>query len=229
MRPAPAARDWHVPGIESIGALAEWLQISTSELRWFANLRGLKTRRPDDGSSDPLDHYYYQVHAKSSGGIRLLECPKKKLKSIQVKILEQILNGIPIHAAAHGFRSGCSIKTFAAPHVNKRVVLRVDLKNFFPSLNRARVQAMFQLAGYPEPVADLFGGLCTNAVPAGIFSRQELSHPDELFETRKMYGVPHLPQGAPITACSLKSVCVSIGLPLGGLCEIGRCGLYALR
>src|SRR5579862_3011772 len=84
MRPAHAARDWHVPAIESIGALAEWLQVSACELKWFANLRRLKTRGTNDYASDPLDHYHYQVHAKSSGGIRLLECPKKTLKTIQV-------------------------------------------------------------------------------------------------------------------------------------------------
>jgi Reverse transcriptase (RNA-dependent DNA polymerase). len=207
MQPISAARTWNVPAIRSVGALATWLDIEQSELEWFANLKGLPTRGAGSDGCNPLSHYHYRVLPKLSGGIRLIESPKRKLKAVQAKILEEILNRIPVHEAAHGFRRGCSIKTFAAPHVNRAVVVRMDLRNFFPSLIRARVQAIFRIAGYPEPVADLLGALCTNAVPRSVFAQTGLPFSlNEQFAAWQIYSDPHLPQGAP-TSPSLSNLC----------------------
>ena len=41
MQPVAAAENWGIPEIESPGALAEWFGISTGELRWFSDLKGL--------------------------------------------------------------------------------------------------------------------------------------------------------------------------------------------
>jgi len=81
------------------------------------------------------------------------------LKSVQQKILTDILEKIPMHPAAHAFIKGRSIRTFVAPHVGKNVVLRLDLQDYFPSFGRARIQAMFRTLGYPERVAGLLGGI----------------------------------------------------------------------
>jgi retron-type reverse transcriptase len=107
----------------------------------------------------------------------------------------------------HGFLKGHSIKTFAAPHVGQRVVLRMDLQDFFPSFAGPRIQAFFRTAGYPESVADLLGGLCTNA--AGLSAWKEVEKPVDpalLREARSLYARPHLPQGAP-TSPALANLC----------------------
>jgi RNA-directed DNA polymerase len=190
MQPVAAAESWDLPVIESVGALAEWLLLYPSELLWFADLKGLgykmghKTKRPR------LGHYHYRVLGKGSGAIRIIEAPKSTLKELQRRILTYILNKIPLHPAVHGFRRGRSIRTYVSPHVGKRLVLRMDLQDFFPSIAGARVQAVFRTMGYPESVADLLGGICTNAVPG---------HGD-------LYARPHLPQGAP-TSPALANIC----------------------
>jgi RNA-directed DNA polymerase len=118
----------------------------------------------------------------------------------------------------HGFVKGRSIKTFAAPHAGRRVVLRMDLREFFPRLSRARVQALFRTAGYPECVADLLGGLCTSAVPHDAWTRAaDKLNPAELSELRRLYADPHLPQGAPTSPalanlCSFRADCRLHGL-----------------
>jgi hypothetical protein len=61
------------------------------------------------------------VLAKNRGGFRLLEAPKVRLKSLQKQIVEEILDKIPVHSAAHGFVKGRSILTFATLHVNKQM------------------------------------------------------------------------------------------------------------
>ncbi len=203
MQPASAAASWEIPAITSAGELADLFQLTPGELDWFADLKGLGYKR----NAPALRHYRYRVLAKRSGGVRLIEAPKPRLKKMQRWILEGILDRIPAHPAAHGFVRGRSIRTFVASHVGQRVVLRMDLRDYFPSFGGARIQAFFRTLGYPEPVADLLGGVCTNAVPRDVWKQapQELSAAD-LREARELYARPHLPQGAP-TSPALANLC----------------------
>ena len=202
MQPVPAAATWPIPSLASVGELAGWLALRPAELDWFADLKALPAL-----ADSRLSHYHYRFLAKISGSVRLIEIPKPRLKEIQRRILSGILEQIPPHPAAHGFRSGRSIRTFTAPHIHQRVVLRMDLRDFFPSISRSRVQSFFRTAGYPEAVADLLGGLCTNSVPAPLWRNPELAI--ELAERHSLgslYARPHLPQGAP-TSPALANIC----------------------
>jgi RNA-directed DNA polymerase len=216
MQPVAAAKMWDVPAIESFGALAEWLGLTPSELQWFADLKGLGYRK----SSQQLRHYHYQVLVKRSGNIRLIEAPKPRLKELQRQILSAILEKIPPHPAAQGFLKGRSIKTFVAPHVGRRVVLRMDLRDFFPTFGGARIQTLFRTMGYPESVADLLGGICTNAAPRSAWKKPAFDvDPGHLWEARALYTRPHLPQGAP-TSPALANLCsYRIDCRLAGLAK----------
>jgi RNA-directed DNA polymerase len=202
MRPAPAAESWNVPPIETTGDLAKWLGLSPSELRWFADLKGLGYKK----NEDRLQHYHYRI-LKKRFGIRLIEAPKPRLKDLQRQILRWILEKVPPHPAVQGFVAGRSIQTFVAPHVGQRVVLRMDLQDFFPTFGGSRIQSFFRTMGYPEPVADLLGGICTNATPRGIWTEtaRDLGS-SQIEDLRRFYSRPHLPQGAP-TSPALANVC----------------------
>ena len=207
MQPVPAAGTWDVPRIESVGALCDWLWLDPGELERFADLKGLgnKKNRP------LLKHYRYRILSKRDG-IRLIEAPKPRLKSLQRQILTGILDQIPPHPAVHGFLKGRSIRTFAAPHAGQRAVLRMDLRDFFPTISAARIQTFFRTIGYPESVADLLGGVCTNAAPRDLWSG--LAH-----DARSLYSRPHLPQGAP-TSPALANLCsYRVDCRLAGLAE----------
>ena len=202
MRPVSAAAGWLIPPIETVGALADWFQLNLGDLEWFADLRGLNRR-----ATPRLRHYHYRVLTKQSGTIRLIEAPKAHLKELQRRILSGILEKIPPHPAVHGFLKGHSIKTFVAPHVAQRAILKMDLEDFFPSISRPRVQALFRTIGYPESVADLLGGLCTTIVPYDVW------------KTRDLYTQPHLPQGAP-TSPALANLCAyRVDCRLSGLAK----------
>lgn len=214
MQSVGVAKAWDVPSIESTAALAEWLGIKAGELEWFADLKGLGYSK----SSPKLGHYHYRALAKGNGSIRLIEAPKLRLKKLQREILTGILDKIPVHPAVHGFVRARSIKTFVAPHVGRRVVLKMDLQDFFPSFRAARIQTFFRTLGYPESVADLLGGICTNATPRRVW--KDLSVDVELSrvqEARLLYSRPHLPQGAPTSPaianlCSYRLDCRLAGL-----------------
>ena len=186
-----------LPAIRSPGQLAAWLAVSPHELDWFADCHGRERCRP----SPQLSHYRYQVIRKSSGKKRLLEVPKRRLKEIQRRILHEILEKIPPHFAAHAFRQGRSTMTCAAPHVGQRVVLRIDLRNFFPSVRASRVFALFRTIGYPERVARLLAGLCTNITPLEVLREFDLEG-----TANSPFALVHLPQGAP-TSPALANLC----------------------
>ena len=159
---------------------------------------------------------------KRVGGVRLLESPKERMKGLQRQILRQVLHRVPHHAAAHGFVSGRSIKSFAAAHARRHVVVRMDLKDFFPSVRRARVQSVFRMLGYPERVADLLGGICTTTTPREVWR-------EEWDEVRRLYGQSHLPQGAPTSPALGNICCYRLDCRLVGLASAagGRYTRYA--
>jgi hypothetical protein len=147
------------------------------------------------------------VLAKRYGCIRLVESPKPRLKSIQRQLLREILDHVPPHEAAHGFRRGRSIATFAAPHVGQAIVVRLDLADFFPCVTRARVDALFRTIGYPETIASLLAGLCTTVSPAALWEEDRLSLAREQIRVaRQLYGAAHLPQGSP-TSPAIANLC----------------------
>ncbi|MEU8897132.1 reverse transcriptase family protein [Nocardia sp. NPDC048505] len=180
--PAPL-RFGAVP-IPDRAALAALLNLTPSELEWFAD-HGAWLRR----AAPPLTHYRYRRLPKAHG-VRLVEAPKVRLREIQRRILHRVLAGIPAHPACHGFEKGRSAATFAAPHAGAHTVLRVDLRDFFNTITVPRVRAIFTACGYPPPIAQILADLCTTATPVA-----ELRGLD--FAQRNLLRARHLPQGAP--------------------------------
>ncbi len=203
MWPAKLAWVRGLPPITTTGGLAAWAGLTVAGLEWLSDLK-LYGRRIE---IEKLRHYHHRITPKRSGELRLIEAPKPRLKVLQRRILAELLDKIPPHAAAHGFVRGRSIRSFAAPHAGHRVVLRMDVRDFFPSIGRARVQALFRTFGYPEPVADCLGGLCTTITPRSIWPRgANAIERLRATELERFYDRPHLPQGAP-TSPALGNIC----------------------
>ncbi len=182
-----------LPSICAAGELAAKLGVSISRLDSIADLKGLALR----GRPSKQSHYHYRVLTKPGGSMRLIESPKARLKSAQSVVLRQILDLVPPHEAAHGFRRGRSIVSFAEPHVGKAIVARVDLKDFFPTITRGRVAALFRTLGYPERVAALLAGVTTSVAPRSIWRESDWEVATrEIVTAEALYSTPHLPQGA---------------------------------
>lgn len=216
MAPAEGrAATWNLPPLVTIGELAEWLGLRPAELDWFADARYLE-RSVAEG---PLRHYrYYWLSKRMSGSARLVEAPKWRLKTIQRRILHEILDNIPPHAAAHGFRAGRSIASFVTPHAGQRVVLKVDLQDFFPTIAKPRVAAVFRTVGYPENVCQTLGSLCTNWSPRDIWERfPQYGDFRDRWRHERLYDRPHLPQGAPTSPALANLCCYRLDCRLAGL------------
>jgi RNA-directed DNA polymerase len=199
-------RRWPVPELTAVGDLAAWLELEPGTLAWFADVRSLERRVEHEA----LRQYRYAWLRRPGGRPRVIEQPKARLKAIQRRLLHEILMWIPAHDAAHGFVPGRSARTHAAAHTGRRVVLRLDLEDCFASVRAGRVYGIFRTAGYPESVAHVLTGLCTNAVPVDEWDAVPRPSEPWLVAAHHRLGrrlaTPHLPQGAP-TSPALANLC----------------------
>jgi RNA-directed DNA polymerase len=199
----PPARLAHLdlPHWSNLHELAEWLEVDDGDLSWLATHWRVA---PGDASS-PLHHYSYHARGKRDGRHRLIERPKPLVRFVQHKLLHGLLDRVPPHDAAHGFRRGRSIVSFAAPHADKPLVIRLDLADFFASVTQARVHAMFSALGYPVAVARALTALCTNRVPSRLLVSGALKGKFDWTEQQRLRA-RHLPQGAS-TSPALANLC----------------------
>ena len=202
MNPKPGAPStWRPPPLVTEGDICNWLGISHEHLTWLADVHGRERTR----AVGPLRQYIYKWVPKRSGGWRLIEIPKSKLKEIQRRILAELLDKVPVHPSAHGFVKNGSIKKFVSPHTNQWIAIRMDLKDFFMSVQASRVHALFRTVGYSESVARILTGFCTNSVPSEAMRLPSTTA--RLPATREaLLRTPHLPQGAP-TSPALANLC----------------------
>ncbi len=192
--PPPSLVAVQLPPLATEAALAGWLNLDPTRLRWYADLTGRNRHHPPG----PLRAYRHRWVAKTGGRARLLEIPTFPLKRIQRTILTDILNHVPPHPAAHGFRPGRSAVTNAAEHCGRPVVVKFDLADFFPSVPAARVVRLFRTIGYPEAVARLLAGLCTTRTPADVWrARPNPAAGGSDHVSRLRLVGRHLPQGTP--------------------------------
>jgi RNA-directed DNA polymerase len=116
--------------------------------------------------------------AKRDGGRRQILAPEKNLKELQRRLLRRLLARLKCHPAVHGFERGKSIVSNARCHVGKAVVVRFDLRDFFPSTTAARVYKYFRKIGWNRDAGKLLVRLCTHqgGLPQGAPTSPRLSN-----------------------------------------------------
>jgi RNA-directed DNA polymerase len=189
--------------------IAKALGISLKEL-WFFAIHRERERQP---------HYVIFSIPKRSGGKRLIMAPKRRLKAIQRKLLALLVEKLPVGDQAHAFRRGHNIRTGAEPHVGKRLVLKLDLKDFFPSVTFARVRGLLIAYGYSYPVASTLSVLMTEA------ERQPVEVDGNIFHVP--IGERHCVQGAPTSPGLCNALLLRLDHRLAGLAK--RRGLAYTR
>ena len=109
---------------------------------------------------------------KRDGSPRAIHAPKEPLLILQKQLLELHACLDTFSSSAHGFRKGKSIVTNAKHHIRKTLVLKVDVKDFFPSITFKRLKGMLMKQPFGSPPPDLavaIAKLCTHqgALPQG--------------------------------------------------------------
>lgn len=88
-------------------------------------------------------HYLSFPTKKSNGRVRWINAPLAPLKSMQNSILKNIVYKFTPHTQAFGFVKGKSAKDGATVHLGAKVLLCLDVQNFFGSLTKDRVFKLF--------------------------------------------------------------------------------------
>jgi RNA-directed DNA polymerase len=101
-------------------SIATGLQIPGSKIRAIAR---------------KADHAYYRFRVpKRAGGFREINHPARPLKAIQRWLLYNLVSSWEVHPAAYAYIEGRGIKDHAILHVQSKFLLRLDIRNFFPSI-----------------------------------------------------------------------------------------------
>jgi RNA-directed DNA polymerase len=76
----------------------------------------------------------YQIPKHKPNQFRTIAQPAPEVKLIQRWLTDNIFTALPIHRSATAYRQGISIGDHAGKHAAKRFLLKMDFKNFFPSI-----------------------------------------------------------------------------------------------
>lgn len=179
--------------------VAQAMGIPLGQLRWLTfHRRGAA-----------LVHYHRWGIPKKTGGVRAISAPKRKLATAQAWVLKNILEKLKVDDNAHGFVRHRSVVTNARPHVNKPVVVNLDLKDFFPTITFRRVKGLLQKVGYSSAVSAVLALLCTEPPRA-----------EAVLDGKKLWvslGDRQLPQGACTSPAITNVLCRRLDRRLAGM------------
>ncbi len=193
------ARDNGLPELKGAAELAQAMGLPVARLRWLTYHR----------ETDTASHYYTFTIPKRDGTPRTLCAPKRELKAAQRWMLRQVAERLPVHSAAHGFIADRSIVTNAQVHAGAHVLVKLDIKDFFPTVTWQRVKGLLRKGGLCESVATLLALLATESPRQLVQFRGKTLH--------VATGPRALPQGAPTSPALTNALCLRLDRRLSGL------------
>lgn len=188
-----------LPIVHSAKELADAMSFTVDDLVWLCYERDVSE----------VDHYTRFEIPKRSGGKRLISSPKPKMRKAQTWIQEKILSGLNPSEYASAFRPDLSIVDNAKKHCDKKVIVKLDLKDFFPSITFPRVRGYFEFLGYNPGIATILALLCTDAPRVRVTFKGEA----QIVAT----GPRGLPQGACTSPALANLIASRLDARLAGL------------
>jgi len=162
--------------------------------------------------------YHEFTIPKKNGTNRTITAPSNQLKMLQT-ILNVLLNVVvKPHEKAYGFVSGKSIVENARIHVKKNFVYNVDLRDFFHSVDQARVWTCLRLKPVDltgdennerDRIANMIAAICCKKILVDRFDPKK----GKIVRIYKNV----LPQGAPTSPILTNLVCQKLDFLLNRL------------
>jgi RNA-directed DNA polymerase len=104
--------------------------------------------------SAPVRYKTYRI-PKRTTGFREISQPAVEVKALQRGLIEILLRDLPMHHAATAYRVGMSIKDNAMRHAGNGPILKMDFKDFFPSIKPRDWSAYCKRTGVLSDSADI--------------------------------------------------------------------------
>jgi RNA-directed DNA polymerase len=100
------------------------------------------------------------------------------MRAAQFRILTRILNKVPVPEYVYAFEKGKNIPKMAESHLEKGVVISLDLKDFFTSIKQHHLLDIFKNLGIGGAPAQTLSELCTykSFVPQGALTSPKISN-----------------------------------------------------
>lgn len=162
--------------IESLGLpMFENIKTLSEETRLSEKLVFFLTR------ADAKGRYKQFEIKKRDGTNREIDAPCFSLKVVQRWVLENILYKVRVSPHSMGFAKngkGSPLVQCAERHRNNLYILKMDLKNFFPSIKKDKVYYQFLQLGYNSNASNLLTNICTfnNRLPQGAVTSPYLAN-----------------------------------------------------
>lgn len=82
----------------------------------------------------PRRYKIHLIEKRNGRGLRQIAQPTAELKLVQRWIVANYINALPVHQAAMAYRPDLGIKDHAKEHATKKYLLKLDFRDFFPSI-----------------------------------------------------------------------------------------------
>lgn len=160
MRPVYSAKP-----IATIASLAAALGVDELALKCLAN--------------DVAEHYYDFEIDKKTGGRRKITAPSWQLKAVQRRVNRAVFGNIKYPDYLFGGLAERDYFRNAEVHARARMVITLDVENFYPSIKKTAVQGIFQhFCKFSPEVSSLLAELTTlhGSVPQGACTSSHIAN-----------------------------------------------------
>lgn len=166
------------------------------------------------------EYYKYFAIKKRSGGLRRIMAPYENLKEMQLWIKRNILDKINQPRYVTAFAQGRSIQQNAKEHEGRKFILKMDLAEFFESIDAKKVYKAFRRMGYENGVAVCLTKLCTATIVDYRFENlEDQEEIQELFRELRGKKIPFLLQGAPTSPQLANIICERMDKRMKGVAD----------
>jgi RNA-directed DNA polymerase len=163
----------------------------------------------------------FQVPKRDGKHRRVISTPEPTLMWVQKWLLRRILAKAQVHPASYAYQSGKSIKMCAGSHAGANWLVKVDLHDFFETINEVKVFDAFATMGYARLPSLEMARLCTRyAGHATHVNRGSYVAMDRRYDAIPRYRtsfIGFLPQGAPTSGALANCVAYRLDERLAGL------------
>lgn len=152
-------------GIKNLRDLSVFLGFSSQNLYYLINI------------ADEL-YSTVKIPKKKKGEFREIYIPVPELRGVQKQILRSILQQTSSHKSAVAYKRGLSVVDAAKKLCGPNYLLKMDVRDFFPSIMAERVFALFRKLGFNNVVAQMLTRLTTykGALVQGIPTSPAISN-----------------------------------------------------
>jgi RNA-directed DNA polymerase len=186
----------------------------------LAQLTGARSRYLREVVSRSRDPYVSIERPKRDGTTRPISSPEPVMMDVQRWLLHNALDACEIHESSWAYRPGRSAVQCAAKHIGARWIVKLDVHDFFGSVDEVSVFDIFEAIGYPRLLSFELARLCTRPKVLGVpYRRGDTPY-------RKLPS-GSLPQGAPTSGALANAAMRRVDTRLARLAE--RRGLIYTR